>query len=97
MGINHAAFVGVGLEYGELIEGDQDWAEFYDWNVIQLVQPYYDAPYKYSYLAVPCFNVEDGTIEIDKERLDEAVQKAYLKFKDETGKDGKLIVSTNSW
>lgn len=97
MSRSYAAVVGVGLPYYEILEEGEDWDDHFDYDIINMVQPYFDAGRSDSYLAVVAYNVEYGTIETDTATAQQKIEEAFATFKKETGKDGKLIISTNSW
>lgn len=97
MSRSYAAVVGVGLPYYDLLDEGQDWDEEFDYEIIQMIQPYFDAGRSDSHLAVVAYTVEYGTIETDTASAQQRINKAFATFKKETGKDGKLIISTNSW
>lgn len=97
MSRSYAAVVGVGLPYYDVLEEGEHWDEHFDHDVVNMIQPYFDASRENSYLAVVAYKVEYGTIETDLMSAQDKINKAFAAFKKETGKDGKLIISTDSW
>lgn len=96
MGMQHLAVIGVGLPAKELCETWEEFEEQYgdQWETLQLINPWYDASYKYCQAAVIVHKVEDGSMDLNLHTSHQAVQTAMAKFKQVTGKTGKLFLST---
>ncbi len=95
MGVQNLAVVGVGLAATELCETHDEFEELYgDQDHLQLISPWYDASYQYCEAAIVVYQVESGSVDLHLHTAHQAIQTAMAKFKQITGKTGKLFLST---
>lgn len=106
MGIDIGARVVVGLPAGEIDVDEETLEEHYDgslgeWayeNGLNRTSPYFDADDEDCLIGVVLADVDYTYTEMgDLQDLVAEVEAAQKKFKEVTGKEGKLYVSPNVW
>lgn len=93
MGVQNLAVVGVGLAATDLCETHDEFEEKYAGD-LDLISPWYDAGYKYCEAGIVVYQVESGSVDLHLHTAHQAIQTAMAKFKQITGKTGKLFLST---
>ncbi len=94
MGVEYSARIVVGLPHEELEEFLQDMEDPYDLG-LYIVSPYYDADYcdcLFGVLVQSCNDYSYVQLNTNKLMLD--TDEAQRKFKEITGKEGRLYLST---
>lgn len=93
MGIDVGCALVVGLPFYDVVESGDEYYEKYDFTLSR-VSPLYDCPSDECLLGVPVAR-EDYTYREIKGDILQLVEDAKEKFKQITGKDGKLYVSAD--
>jgi len=94
MGVEYSARIIVGLPQGELEEFLECVEDPYDVG-LYMVSPYFDADYCDCLFGVIVQSCGDyGYVELNTNTLMHNTSEAWRKFKEITGKDGRLYLST---
>lgn len=95
MSVEYSARLVVGLPYGELKEWFNFLDDFWDYEEhLDQVSPYFDADKEDCLYGVVVKKCNDYSYsEVDEKSFPNDVQRAHKKFKDVTGKEGKLYLS----